>query len=504
MTPSEAKQWITSHFRPGVDPSQVTDAIAEGDFIQALDAVEHVIPFPVKRQNEALKRFLFAGCRKFDRWFVPTPFVVPPDQPERFLRFVRSFAKSENSPENVSVFEVHAIRDRLYQAFDHVCLPLATEVAATLEQISKNLTEIIQPKDSTKVEEFNKEKLNVAEIVNGLRDASLRSCCTFRLPYLLASRPLSFALTWQNLPVEGKIHSDFSGPTSTIVHGGSPMAPMTPTRWQPGETSVSLRFPALIDHSACVPPLQLPQETLPVSGWPKIFSVVFAITYEISWKLRNDADNLLVWIPSPSDLGNIEFWLETTSDKCINWIKKDNPSQLYKVFGPQTESRHIEFGTLESTGWHIKCRLLAAQYLGLGDTREALFWLNVGIEAFIADKIEEIATNNSDLVDLDKLRGAESYWDEAKALVASRFPKIIDEIDWPSANHTASIFRQLKRLSRMVTLHEPVDRIISHYRNIQRHRNELFHGENAAAIQAEEVGIAIESFDWLVERFGAN
>lgn len=504
MTPAEAKQWIKRHFGPGVDLNKVADEIAAKDFIRVLEAIEHVIPFPVRRQNEALKRFLWAGCRKFDRWFAPTPFVVPPDQPERFVRFIRSFAKSESSPENISVFEVHAVRDRLYRTFDHVCLPFAIEVATTLDQISRNLTEIIPPRDPTKVEEFNKEQLSVAEIVNGLRDASLHSCCTFQLPYSLVKRPLSFAFIWQNLPVEGKIHPKFSRPTHTLIQSGSPIAPKTPTRWQYGESSVSLRFPALIDHSAYVPSLQLPQEPPPVSGWPQIFSVVFAITYEISWKLRNDADSLLVWVPSPSDLGGIEFWIETTRDKRINWIKKDNPALGHIIFEPQTEPRHIEFGTLTPTEWHIRCRLLAVQYLALGDTREALFWLNVGIEAFIADKIKEISTNNSDVVDLDEVFGAPSYWDEAKALVANKFPEVIDEIDWPSPVRIASIFQQLKRLSKMVTLLEPVDRIIAHYRKIQCRRNDLFHGKTAVAIPAEEVGIAIESFDWLVERFGVN
>ena len=386
MTPEDARRFINRQFRATKFSDNTGDQIVPETFVDVLDAIERFIPFPDDYENEKLKRFLWSGCRKFNRWFVPSPFVVSPELENTHARFADSLLRSAGGvPDNAAVFLVHAVRDTLYRAFNAVPLPLSPDKVSELDALHERLKGIPSPSTPIKIEEFERERKTVTYLMEGLRTGTLQTRCTFSLPYPVTKCRFNFGLVWTGIHVECTLTPSFAQPSALMTQGApsTVIVPAVSTRWQFGTTQVELKISALIDHSASVEPLQLPMEPLPVAGWPNIFRLAFQLVYEASWRLRDHDNYISVWVPSPSDLGDIEYKLVIPNHDDINVIRKSNPALLNIAFvgAAPAVSDSADIGTVESTEWFGKCRILAEQYLTLGDTREALFWLNVGVES---------------------------------------------------------------------------------------------------------------------------
>jgi hypothetical protein len=326
----------------------------------------------------------------------------------------------------------------------------------------------------------------------------------FTVPYPLIRGPLDFRLVWDSLAVQGRLTPSFVKPAELMVNMALPtvMVASHPTRWQFGSTTVELEIGALIDHSIQVAPLQLPMEPPLVEGWPNGFRVAFQTIYEVCWRLKSRQDFLGTWIPSPSDLGDVEVWIITKNNPQIGFLKKGNPAISYTGFVPAATASGavVDLGEVAVAPWHVRCRVLAEQYLAVGDTREALFWINVGGESLLKERIASLAGPGGPFRDAE-LTGAPTFWDEAKELVAAKFPDIAGQIDWPTPTRQPSLFQRLNYVAKRVDFGFPARIITSHYSKIQRDRNVVFHGENEAPPDAERVKTAIESFNWLFEHF---
>jgi hypothetical protein len=141
MTPTEAERFIGRSFNRMSFNEAGIGAIPADTFAEVLDAIEARIPFPSRRQNEHLARFLWAGCRRFNRWFAPSPYVVPESFRALHKRFTSALRKIDGpQPVNSPVFEVHVVRDCIYQAFSQRQLPLDAAKQEELEALRHTLT----------------------------------------------------------------------------------------------------------------------------------------------------------------------------------------------------------------------------------------------------------------------------------------------------------------------------------------------------------------------------
>jgi len=279
------------------------------------------------------------------------------------------------------------------------------------------------------------------------------------------------------------------------------MAPRTSTRWRYGTTLVELEFHGLIDASIQVPALQLPSMEVPFNAWPNGLKLAYEIVYQACWELRPYPEFISMWVPAPGDSGDIESWVSCQDNANINYIRRAHPSMLAQCFVPSAESLSLDLGILEPTPWHMRCRVLAEQYAMLGETREALFWLNVGAEALLEVRMEAQIAKVGAIVDLDRLDGTDAYWDQARELVAAQFPDIVDEIEWPKSDQKPSRFRQMKYFCRTVQGAPDFRATKGNYSKVSNKRNALFHGASEDPISVEDVRLAIEGFDWLVAEF---
>jgi hypothetical protein len=504
MNPGQTRRWINRRFgNERRNERSTANPPTEEEMVEVLDQLSGLLISGEKEQT-ALELFLYAGCGRFDRWFAPSPPSVPSHYSEVFRRFAECLAASERLVMNSPVFLVHSVRDALYADFGGVALPITEVQALTLDGHARRLADIPVPEHPTKKSEFQQAKAELSEIIEGLRQNTLRSFLKTSVPYPMLRRPVRFALDWEGRKVFGNLTPEFSAPPSLIIQTAAPtvLVPHGTTRWQYGRTLVEIEIVALIDPSISVAPLQLPSVDLPFDTWPNGLRVAFELLYEASWQLRGRPEFVSVWVPAPGDLGDIESWCATPGLAQINYIRRSHPSMLFEGFVPTVEpSPVIELGSAAVSFWHMKCYVLAEQYASFGETREALFWFNVGVEALLRNRMETQVARTKTEIDLDRLDGADAYWDHAKEIVGAQFPELVDEIEWPRTGQKPSLFRQIKFFCRTVAGAPDLTQAQASYSKVSKKRNALFHGESQSPVTIEDVKRAKDGFDWLLGNF---
>lgn len=171
------------------------------------------------------------------------------------------------------------------------------------------------------------------------------------------------------------------------------------------------------------------------------------------------------------------------------------------MFNPADEVLDIDLGNALLIEWSRRCRVLAEQYAMHGEAREAIFWLNVGVESLLRCRMEAAIARAGVELDLAVLDGGNTYWDEAKQLVAAQFPDISEEIIWPTGGRKPSLFQQLKAFCATVPCAPEFAVVRKAYGKVSRHRKHLFHGNTDAPISIDDVRQAMTSFDWLAQNF---
>ena len=477
MNQAEARRWIKKHYGSAkkFEQSQVNPP-PKSEFLAALDQVPNL---RAERECEkaALELFLWAGCRLFDRWFVPSPPSVPASHRDNFRRFAVALSKHERVPMNSSIFLIHAVRDEIYSEFSDLPLPLSQLEAGALKAVTSRLTDIPNPENPTKVAEVLAAKVEIEQIVDGLLEGSLISHLRTLVPYPVVRQPIVFNLRWNGISVEGRLTPSFLAPPPLLMQVQPPtvLAPRGSTRWQYGQTRIEFDFSALVDASLQEPSLQMPSMDVPIDAWPKGLRLAFELLYQACWELRRHPEFICIWIPAPGDLGEIESWVSSPTVQKINYIRRVNPSMVYEAFVPPEAMLELELGIATSSPWHMKCRVMADQYAKFGETREALFWLNVGVEALLQTRMEHALVVAGLDLDLETL-GADPL-QEVKEAVAAKCPELLDEIDWPAGWQKPNRFRQIKYFCRNVPEAPDVKVVKANYGKVSRRRNALFHGE---------------------------
>lgn len=493
-----ARRRIVEAFVPGCDPIAVANAIGDDDMEALLDAVIAALPIRRAAQKLAFSIFLFEGCRRFDRWFPPSPYVVPRNHHERFAKFVNAFWRAERGdPTNCAVFQIHLIRDLVFMRFEET--PLVSIEASDVDRYAQQIAAIPAPSQPEKQAEFEQQKFALVAILNGLRDKSLRTVFRFRIPYLLHKQPLEVRFTWQRTKMRAVIAPSFRSLEESFVQVGHGAAlSIGASRWQTGTSSITFEQEALIDGSSYADRLQaLPGQTLPVDGWPKSFSRAFSIFHDVVWRLRSDHGGHQDWIPAPRDLSDLECWLQTAACDSLSYIRKGSPASMMEVFNPTGLQLTLDLGVLDRLPWAKECRLRADMHLELGDTNESLFWLNVAVESLIAQRFLEIEAMICRPGLADELGSPKEFWSQAEAIVAKQFPEMAGKVNWPRVPIHVSVYGRLKALYRLVPMRTSVEEVVHHYRQISAERNDLFHGNRTNRISVAAVEAASVALNWI-------
>lgn len=495
----EIEKRIVVMFPPEVELLNIYRNYDDEEYIEILNSVDDLHWFSGKPSRYSWCAFLYSGCLKFNRWTVPSPFIVKSDMLVTFRRFIEALIQVENGiSDNTRIFLLEAIRSEIFKSFDS--LPLESidkiKVSLFLEQIAA----IDPPNNAEKLKEFLTEKDKNLKLIFGLLGGSIQTKITTHLPYIVHKSPLSITSHWGRISMKSKLTPTF-WESESLISSNIPNQPISPSRWQAGITKVELEFQCLIDYDAWTPSLlELGSESLPFDGWAKGFTLAFQVIDDLVWRVRIEYGGEAQWIPAPRDLSASNFEILSEGLQ-VAWKLKDSPAGFMRCF-PKTEGElEMKLEQIKSIPWHLKCRCLAVMYLEIGETNEALFWLNAGIESLFQHRFKEIALVTGILDLEDKLKSSNVYWNDAEEIVAKQFPEIAQKIKWPDSKSHVSLYKKLKYLHKSVQMKTSERELNAQYNKISKHRNSLVHGVIEQRLPAGVVKEALSSFDWINENF---
>jgi len=105
MNYSQAKDFIRKNFSESSQIAEMARVFEPSVFLEVLSAIEKYLPIDHGGTIvKSTKRFLFAGCLKFDRWNPPTPYVLDSEMRTSFDRFLSALLLSEKDTSNTSGF----------------------------------------------------------------------------------------------------------------------------------------------------------------------------------------------------------------------------------------------------------------------------------------------------------------------------------------------------------------------------------------------------------------
>lgn len=493
-----ARAKILRMFPRGTEVLAVYNNYSEDEYISILNAIEGSIPFSKPEHNRSLCLFLYSGCLKFLRWSAPSPFIVNSDLSAKFRRFVNALIRAERGiSDNTKTFLLYDIKNDLFLEFDTISL---NEIdLEKVQAFHERVNNIPNPVNGVKVQEFASAKNKIQTLLNGISSKTIRTRIGTQLPFIIHLQPLVIEFIWQGISTRATFDPSFE-PREIFATIQPTAQPVGPSRWQAGITTISLEFMAIVDGDKRTPSLlEFDAHEIPFDGWPKAFAIAFNLIYDLTWHIRVRYTGEQQWIPAPRDLANIEWEIFTTEHRQIEWKLKSSPAALFKGFEPQNEVLQIDLGEISSLEWHTKCRSLAKMYMEVGETNEALFWLNAGVEALFKKRFEIISQKVGKPELLNELDSPKAFWDSAEEVVIQQFPEMAGKIQWPQAQIHVSVYSKIKYLYKQVTMRTSVKELLSHYSTVSKHRNALFHGTTEQRLPVDTVKEAMASFDWIEE-----
>lgn len=456
--------------------------------------------------HDELVSFLFYACQKFDRWNPPTPFVLTPKYRIYFEKCFFRIIKLGTIIENVAQFEISRIKWDIFDFLHlkNVDINLYNELKkqnffSQLENIEKLITGL-------NLSEVEKTLYECKNIIEAVQNCSLTTRIKTRIPVSPIKKKTLVNSIWEGIsinvyfePIWQEVSQSFAkieGDSNTLA-----VVPMTLSQWQNSYCEVIIELNSLIDPSKEAPALSShPTEKMPHDTWPFMFNCTFDILDNVTWHIRSQTNTSGRWMLLPNDLATHTYELLADSN-CVHWIMKDPPGLFVRISKVEENYDILALDISRDIIWHEKCYMLAHSFLETGATNEALFWINVATEALFESRSKVICENNES-IDYSELNSEKSYWSDAKELIKTKFPYIVDEIDWPeSKGRIPSWYQKIKYLSQKANLKESRKSITKKYNSVSRYRNALFHGASSQRISFEEAKKAIDSFLWLEENF---
>jgi len=492
----EIEKRVVAMFLPGVELFDIYRNYHDEEYIKILDSVDDFHWFSGKPSHYSWCAFLYSGCLTFNRWTALLPFVKS-DILATFRRFVEASNRAEKGvSDNTPMFLLQEIRSEIFTSFDGI--PLESIELRKVGIFLDKIAAINSPNNTEKNTEFLREKEKNLTLISGLLGGKIQTKITTHLPYIVHQSTLSITSSWQGISIKSKLTPTFLQ-SESLVSSNIPNQPISPSRWQAGITKVELEFQCLIDYDAWTPSLlELGSEPLPFDGWAKGFTLAFQVIDDLVWRVRIEYGGESQWIPAPRDISASTFEILSDGQR-VAWKLKE--AAFMRMFPKTEEELEIELGQLQSIPWYIKCRSLAVMYLEIGETNEALFWLNAGIESLFQNRFKEIAlaTGRTNLE--DELNSPNVYWNDAEEIVKKQFPELAGKIEWPDSKSHVSLYKKLKCLHTSVPMKTSVKELTAKYNKISKHRNPLFHGVREERLPANVVKEALSSFDWINENF---
>lgn len=133
-----------------------------------------------------------------------------------------------------------------------------------------------------------------------------------------------------------------------------------------------------------------------------------------------------------------------------------------------------------------------------GQLKDAIFWLNMSVEALVEEFIQRVAKTKEMLAVIE---GEEHKFDTAEAILAEQFPEMKGNVQWHDVVIHTSVFTKLKRAITLSGFTISVKEVTKKYSLVNAKRNALFHGRETE-ITVVDVDNAFVAYGWLKEHIG--
>ena len=446
----------------------------------------------------AAKEFLYYGTLAFDKFCVPSPFVVTDNDLDNFTSFLDKLWELEGDDSgNAPSRELNLIKWDIYNNFALNSDNTETQAdwnAYRIDINNCNVTEYY----SDKMEELNNAKAELHLLINGLQNNTITTKIITRLPSLFTENEsiVKFKIKESNVEVIIKpkpfqasdtFISSAPGSESIINNNGA-------SRWQNGITIIEITINALFDDSRFSKPLMLSEDYAPNTSWNALYTFIYEIVEKLWFYFRTNSINTSSYIPTPKDIPYISYEVYN-GETSIDFKLSQNPSYIFRLKTQSKERIEInDFNFQKKVPWSRKCYEFTLTYMELGQFKEALFWLNVSAESMIWSFAQSMLKKEM----FDELVKGSPVFERAEEILTEQRPEMSNIIDWGKDTKVTSIYPLIKRVIKECNLPLRHKVIQKYYSDISEERNKLVHGEERE-ITANIIQKAILSYNNLKE-----
>lgn len=462
--------------------------------------------FTINLKRFELSKYLYYTCHQFNHFSIPSPYVLHKKSQEYFTKSLRLLEKIEGKHyDNIACLQIDEIKWEIYNKIaNENCKDICKK---EIDKYLSLLDTTNEPTSSSKIKEFNIHKNKTRQLLIGLTESTLKTIIETRIPLTPVKKKTIISTKYKNRDTTIEIHPHFTNNEQSMLSVSESQAsiPTTKSQWQNCLCEIKITIFGLIDpsqpsESLSIPPKEEEEEDNTSRNWPYIFNYLYYILEKTSWNIYNPEEHLGRWLIAPNDLGTVT-WSVLVNNNEIEFISMDPPGLITKISTVSDEIISIDNLDIDTEKpWSEKCLLLARENLGMGNTNESLFWLNIGLESMLEQKVKSICAIKN--IDITEISSSKSYWMNAKEIVEAYLPKDANKIEWPESKiGIPSWYSKIKYLSKCVILTQKHKDILKHYSNVNKYRNELFHGINSSRISGNIVLNAINSYCWINENF---
>lgn len=443
----------------------------------------------------AVANFLLHGAMIYDRFLPPRPNVDDDNSYDMFCYFLNTLQKMDGKSYGRTAFlHLENIKWDVYRECSTMpCDDKMRKILAECENEVRNIE--LNDVEVRIVENINKKKEELLELISGIRDGSVRTEIHTTLPYMLTDTDATVVMDVNGVKVEVTIKNQSQGssiPVAEIAEGAT-MTTAGPSKWTTTTCELDITAHCLID------PLEERQRvTLRRDEEKGCWNAVYDFTYRVVtqiWTYLQKHDGLAgMWPPLPNDIHYISSKV-LVNGKEIDGEFATNPALVYRITSLKKASKRYEIEE-EETCWSEYAYMLAKVYGETGQMKEAIFWVNVAMEALVEEFVRRTAKTEEELAEIE---GVTYKFDTAEEILCEQFPEMKGKVDWPKTEIHTSVFTKLKRAVNKSGLKAMQKDIMKKYTLVNAKRNTLFHGGDVE-IGVEDVEKAFGAFAWLREK----
>lgn len=449
----------------------------------------------------ALGSFLVHGAFSYDRFVGLRPKVADDEQYNMFCRFLNTLQKMDvNYMGRTAFLHLQKIKWDIYKGCS--LKPYGEEQEKFLAQCEKNVQGISVPNDDENVfKHITKDKEELQELIDSIKSGSVRTVIRTTLPYKLTDTDAEIKLAVDGVKVDVKAKHHSQGCTIPIaqVAEGSTMATTGPSKWSTTTCELIIEAHCLTDVLEERPKVILRSGEDDGGYWTSVFDFTFKVACAIWTYVQQHGEVTGSWPPLPNDIHYIDCRVYV-GDKEFDQEFSTNPALVYHFTSLKKPTSVIEIGERSQPQWSVYAYLYAKVYAESGQLKEAIFWLNVSVEALVEEFVQRIATTKEML---DKIEGDEHKFDTAEEILVEQFPEMKGKVNWPDTVIHTSVFTKLKRALKISGRAINQKEVIKKYSQVNAKRNTLFHG-GEAEINVDDVDKAFGAYDWLRKNIGVQ